>query len=306
MGCGLISQRGPAVEVHHPLTPDPAVRAAGARVVGVPAAARAPAATSVASRPGLGEARGSHEHRRSAPGPVPVPVPEPTARPSNRLNNRRFLMGERVLMTSRLPSNLQDHAFCFECGAFFHLESARAAECTRCSSSFVQYLRSVGGENWVSASSSAGMNFSFDDQLDNSVTASLHETPAPKRPTQASFIRGLPMSRLEQPDLDERSALDASDPRQQCSICREAFKSGEMLKQLPCSHEFHESCICPWLQSNNTCPICRWKMPEGLDGEDDEDDVVSGRPSGDREHSAGYPGGLSCRQTPRGQEAGTV
>ncbi|CAK0798385.1 unnamed protein product, partial [Prorocentrum cordatum] len=33
MGCGMVSQRGASVEVHHPLAHDAASRAAGARVV---------------------------------------------------------------------------------------------------------------------------------------------------------------------------------------------------------------------------------------------------------------------------------
>jgi len=300
MGCGLISQRAPTVEVHHPLSNDPAARAAGAHIVRVPAPAEPPAA-SASNRPGLGDTRVSHDSQSSASGPVP----EAQARPQGRPISRRFLMGERILLTSRLPSNLQDHAFCFECGAFFHMDSTRAPQCIRCNVNFVQYLRTVGGENWISANSSTGMNFSFDDQLDNSVTASLDETPAPKTPTQGAFLRGLPTLQLAQADSDERAALDSADPRKQCSICRESFRSGEVLKQLPCVHEFRESCIIPWLHLNNTCPICRWKMPQGLDEENDADDVETPQVPASQGHSSGFCSSQAIRQNPHGQESGT-
>jgi len=297
MGCGLISQRAPSVEVHHPLSNDPATRAAGARVVRVPPTAEAPVPTRSSNRHAPGDRQSSQEPRNSAP----RVVPEAAARPGGRPVNRRFRIGDRILLSSRLPRNLQDHAFCFECGAFFQLPAARTPQCTRCNSNFVQYLATVGSENWVGTNSSNAASFSFDDQLDNSITASLDETPAPKKPTQAAFVRGLPALQLAQTDMEERAALDTSDPRRQCSICRENFRSGDTLKQLPCTHEFHENCIVPWLQSNNTCPICRLGMPEGLDGDDDEDNVVTLRPPADREHSAGNPSGLSRRQSSQGQ-----
>ena len=42
-----------------------------------------------------------------------------------------------------------------------------------------------------------------------------------------------------------------------CTVCQEDFKLNETVKKLPCNHYFHEDCITPWLQSQNTCPMCR-------------------------------------------------
>jgi len=42
-----------------------------------------------------------------------------------------------------------------------------------------------------------------------------------------------------------------------CSICMENYKPGTRIKHLPCNHEFHPDCITPWLETNNSCPICR-------------------------------------------------
>lgn len=42
-----------------------------------------------------------------------------------------------------------------------------------------------------------------------------------------------------------------------CSICMETYKPGTRIKRLPCNHEFHPDCITLWLETNNSCPICR-------------------------------------------------
>lgn len=38
-----------------------------------------------------------------------------------------------------------------------------------------------------------------------------------------------------------------------------------MLRQLPCSHDFHLKCIDLWLSNHTTCPICRGAVAPDLD-----------------------------------------
>lgn len=42
-----------------------------------------------------------------------------------------------------------------------------------------------------------------------------------------------------------------------CAICIEPYKTSEVLRILPCTHEFHRSCIDPWLLEHRTCPMCK-------------------------------------------------
>jgi len=160
--------------------------------------------------------------------------------------------------------------------AFFQLGGAgRAPQCSRCGSSFVQFLRPPGNENWIRADSQTGLAYSFDDQLENSITASLDETPCQRRPTQGAFLRTLPTFLLSEEEVQARRKLDCKDPKCGCAICREGFCIGDCVKRLPCNHEFHDMCIVPWLKDRSTCPICRCKFPEAAEGEEDEEgDVV--------------------------------
>jgi len=47
-----------------------------------------------------------------------------------------------------------------------------------------------------------------------------------------------------------------------CAICIEEFLEGVELRELPCSHQFHLTCIDPWLLSNQTCPLCKASILE--------------------------------------------
>jgi hypothetical protein len=58
-------------------------------------------------------------------------------------------------------------------------------------------------------------------------------------------IRALPKVRFDQAD------------EQNCSICLESFRSGELLTQLPCRHFFHVDCVAVWFQQSTRCPLCR-------------------------------------------------
>ncbi|KAK6297942.1 hypothetical protein J4Q44_G00309970 [Coregonus suidteri] len=40
-------------------------------------------------------------------------------------------------------------------------------------------------------------------------------------------------------------------------LCFSDFECRQLLRVLPCNHEFHAKCVDKWLKTNRTCPICR-------------------------------------------------
>ncbi|KAM0854112.1 hypothetical protein ACQ4PT_050635 [Festuca glaucescens] len=57
-----------------------------------------------------------------------------------------------------------------------------------------------------------------------------------------------------------------------CGVCLESFEEDDKIRKMPCSHGFHERCIFKWLRVSRLCPHCRYAMPVGTSGY--EDDVV--------------------------------
>lgn len=49
-----------------------------------------------------------------------------------------------------------------------------------------------------------------------------------------------------------------------CAVCLESYKDGETLRELPCIHLFHKSCIDPWLLYHRTCPMCKSNILKSL------------------------------------------
>jgi hypothetical protein len=86
--------------------------------------------------------------------------------------------------------------------------------------------------------------------LDESLTRSMRRvlqlgTVLQGRGLSEEEIKALPKVRFE------------SAERQHCSICLEAYKEGELLTALHCSHFFHIDCLSRWMQRATLCPLCR-------------------------------------------------
>jgi hypothetical protein len=74
-----------------------------------------------------------------------------------------------------------------------------------------------------------------------------------ENPTDAAIVSELPEQRI-----DDIKKLDKD--KQNCVICMEDFKNGDKSTNLPCLHMFHTNCIQSWLKTQNTCPICKFKL----------------------------------------------
>ncbi|XP_030464021.1 receptor homology region, transmembrane domain- and RING domain-containing protein 1 isoform X3 [Syzygium oleosum] len=63
----------------------------------------------------------------------------------------------------------------------------------------------------------------------------------------------------ELPNFTFNSARSSAKyDREVCAICLEDYKDGEILKTLPCQHEFHSACVESWLKKGGLfCPVCK-------------------------------------------------
>ncbi|OMJ19453.1 E3 ubiquitin-protein ligase RING1-like [Smittium culicis] len=91
------------------------------------------------------------------------------------------------------------------------------------------------------------------DDIDEDRYASASNTGT--YPTQKKFINNL-----------KSIEFDSVPHDVSCVICNENFASrndsGSLdAIKLPCKHLFDRSCIAPWLELNNTCPVCRFELP---------------------------------------------
>ena len=97
-------------------------------------------------------------------------------------------------------------------------------------------------------------------------------------------VKSLPTRKLTETDIAERLAaskmstksslaLVVEDPTL-CQICQMDFECDEVIKILPCCHDFHVGCIDMWLKDHKTCCICKKSVaPEDIEAEDDDDDA---------------------------------
>ena len=65
------------------------------------------------------------------------------------------------------------------------------------------------------------------------------------------------IEKLEKVSVDQSIMKD----EKACAVCCNDFKEGEEVQRWPCKHMFHSACTKPWLETHNTCPVCRQKLP---------------------------------------------
>ncbi|XP_077214563.1 E3 ubiquitin-protein ligase At4g11680-like [Tasmannia lanceolata] len=75
-------------------------------------------------------------------------------------------------------------------------------------------------------------------------------------------ISRLPKWRFKEVDKrngDERNS-DIANENSECCICLAKYKDKEEVRQLPCSHLFHQRCVDQWLRIISCCPLCKQEL----------------------------------------------
>ncbi|KAL8152611.1 hypothetical protein V2J09_010371 [Rumex salicifolius] len=77
---------------------------------------------------------------------------------------------------------------------------------------------------------------------------SIFSNPAPE-----STVDSLPVKSYE-----KSTAIESGDDVEQCYICLEEYETGDKIRVLPCTHEYHMACVDKWLKEiHGVCPLCR-------------------------------------------------
>ena len=81
-----------------------------------------------------------------------------------------------------------------------------------------------------------------------------HEEESTTGPACRTYINSL--NRYKYKDYDQLERFT------NCPICTESFVKEDTVMSIDCGHTFHEDCLTPWLDLNNTCPNCRLVLPK--------------------------------------------
>lgn len=86
-------------------------------------------------------------------------------------------------------------------------------------------------------------------QLDRVISELMeqHQGNAPP-PAPPEILNNLPKIKV-----DAQRVIEGED----CTVCKEELNIDEEVAQLPCKHVYHEECIKRWLETRDTCPVCR-------------------------------------------------
>lgn len=63
------------------------------------------------------------------------------------------------------------------------------------------------------------------------------------------------------PSIAHINCYFSSEESCECCICKEDMAVGTEVLKLHCRHIYHTTCVEAWLESQNTCPMCRTEMP---------------------------------------------
>ncbi|KAJ9172379.1 hypothetical protein P3X46_015624 [Hevea brasiliensis] len=109
---------------------------------------------------------------------------------------------------------------------------------------------------------------SMSEEEINALPVHKYKVPGSENPStslqQASSSS--PSAEMKQDSRKADGSMKASEDELTCSICLEQVNRGELVRSLPCLHQFHTNCIDPWLRQQGTCPVCKFQVGSGWQG----------------------------------------
>ncbi|GAU49338.1 hypothetical protein TSUD_88450 [Trifolium subterraneum] len=128
-------------------------------------------------------------------------------------------------------------------------------------------------------SDTASSTRSMTDEEINALPVHKYKVPSPTKDGST----GLTSSSSEAAEIKQESKGaegSAEDPEDEltCTICLDQVNRGELVRSLPCLHQFHANCIHPWLRQQGTCPVCKFSVwtrrQRNTESESNDSDIV--------------------------------
>ncbi|KAK8501575.1 hypothetical protein V6N12_057906 [Hibiscus sabdariffa] len=157
----------------------------------------------------------------------------------------------------RLQLALLDQEF-DDLGQFLFVPPFRfcASRCSRKLFLSLDYetLTALDSDNVPSAASMS------EEEINSLPVFKKYKASAPQRndsPMQPASSSNSPQKR--QDSINPISIKKGSEDELTCSVCLEQVNAGDLIRSLPCLHQFHANCIDPWLRQQGTCPVCKFR-----------------------------------------------
>ena len=125
---------------------------------------------------------------------------------------------------------------------------------------FLRMQMSYSGFNPNSFMENFNQNFASDDLFEMIRRMSEQEAQQRQRSKRAkqSAVEKLPVVQIEEKHCKK---LPGKLEPPCCTVCMEYIEIKTKGMFMPCGHIYHPDCLKPWLEKNNTCPVCRFDLP---------------------------------------------
>ena len=92
-------------------------------------------------------------------------------------------------------------------------------------------------------------NLASDDNTDNNMDDLTYEN--------LSNLQNVPRKGISIENINNSTRLFINELKYDtCIVCQYSFEENDIIRSLPCGHQFHQNCIDRWLSENTTCPVC--------------------------------------------------
>ncbi|XP_076311901.1 uncharacterized protein LOC143225792 [Tachypleus tridentatus] len=97
------------------------------------------------------------------------------------------------------------------------------------------------------------------ETLGDAVARGLSKTDINRLPTRnfTQLVSSENCGSVASCDDSSRANSNIEIRQKECQVCLSSYEEGEVLRILPCFHDYHASCIDKWLKNNRSCPTCR-------------------------------------------------